>query len=88
MLRWFFWGFYGDAKESIRHTLWHAWPREWSEVALDVPDVLVKLSGVSLVLFVLISSEGAWSVLLCPHASALEASTRRISDCSCEEWVP
>ena len=55
-----FWGgFYGDAKESIRHTLWHAWAREWSEVALDVQDVLVKLSGVSLVLFVSISSEGA-----------------------------
>ena len=44
---------------SIRHTLWHAWAREWSEVALDVQDVLVKLSGVSLVLFVSISSEGA-----------------------------
>ena len=44
---------------SIRHTLWHAWAREWSEVALDVQDVLVKLSGVCLVLSVSISSEGA-----------------------------
>ena len=46
-------------KGSIRHTLWQAWAREWSGVALDVQDALVKLSDVSLVLFVSISSEGA-----------------------------
>ena len=55
----FFGGSMAMPRGSIRHTLWHAWAREWSEVALDVQDVLVKLSGVSLVLFVSISSEGA-----------------------------
>ena len=43
---------------SIRHTLWHAWAREWSAVALDVQNVLVKHSDVSLVLFMSVSSEG------------------------------
>ena len=37
----------------------HAWAREGSGVALDVPDFLVELSGVSLVLFRSISSVGA-----------------------------
>ena len=55
----FFGGSMAMPRGSIRHTLWHAWAREWSEVALDVQDVLVKLYGVSLVLFVSISSEGA-----------------------------
>ena len=44
---------------SIRHALWHAWAKEWSGVALDVQDVLVELSDVSLVLFMSISSHGA-----------------------------